>query len=102
MLVVGHDVVEVKRDVLQRLRVPGNRADGGLFALEVAAENAAPRVPGEVIAPRVAQGFTIAPLERGKRIANHLNLLVEAELRAGFRHHRPPLSPLGSTRPRPG
>src|SRR5205807_707417 len=95
MLVVGDDVVEVEGNVLQHLRISGNRPQRGLLALEVAAEDAAARMPGEVIAPGIAQRFQIAALERRKRIANHLDLLVEAELRAGFRHHRPPLSPFG-------
>src|SRR5437868_5879301 len=95
VLVVGHDVVKVELDVLQLLRIPGDRPDGGFFALEIAAEYAAAGMPNIVIGPRVGQGFHIAPHERVERIANQLDLLVETELRGGFCHLRPPLSPFG-------
>ena len=86
MLVVGDEVVEVELDVLKFLRVPGNGADGGLLALEITTEDTAARVPDKVVGPRVAQGLHVAPVEGIERIANGLDLLVEAKLRSGFCH----------------
>src|SRR2546427_12577784 len=100
MLVVGNDVVEVDCDVLQRLRVSGNGCECRLFALEVPSEYAAARVPGEVIAPCIAQCFHVAPLERLESVANNLDLLVEAELRTGFCHFAL-LEPIGLEAARP-
>src|SRR2546430_5597397 len=95
VLVVGDDVVEVELDVLEFLRVPGNRPKGSILALEIAAEYTAASVPDKVIGPRVRQGLHVTAIERRERIAYDLDLLVEAELRYGFRHLRPPLSPFG-------
>src|SRR2546425_107671 len=86
VLVIGDDVVEVERDVLQLLRVAGNRRDCGVFALEVSAEDTAASVPDVVVAPRIGQCLHIAPFEGIERIANELNLLVVADLRSDFRH----------------
>jgi hypothetical protein len=43
-------------------------------------------VPDKVIGPGIRQGLHVTAIERRERIANYLDLLVEAELGSGFRH----------------
>src|SRR3989442_11885674 len=86
MLVIRDDVVEVERDVLQLLRVPGNRRDGRVFALEVSTEDTTASMPYVIVSPRISQGLHIAPFEGLERVTNELNLLVVTDLRSGVRH----------------
>src|SRR5437667_6622632 len=89
MLVVRENVVDVKADVLERLRELGHIPHEGVLALEVAAKLRAPAaVPDGIVGEQFSNRLEIAALERLESVTNFLNLLVEAELNSRFRHVR--------------